>query len=78
MLLLLMVSTGTSIFRGIRTIDHEHARYPDYTTVWNFLDYAAMVVPVGKVDPALDTKQPPHEFFGDRDRENYEFCQFFL
>ncbi|KAF9482262.1 general amidase [Pholiota conissans] len=45
-----------------------------YTTIWNVLDYVALVVPTGKfVDPVLDAPRPPHEFYSSVDKENYEF-----
>ncbi|KAF8665462.1 hypothetical protein AX16_000480 [Volvariella volvacea WC 439] len=51
-----------------------HGRYKDanYTTVWNVLDYSALCIPVTKVDPALDIKQPPHKFYDEFDEENYK------
>jgi len=43
-----------------------------YTIIWNTLDYPAVIIPVSKVDPALDLKKPAHEFLSDADRANYE------
>ncbi|KAJ6621105.1 general amidase [Mycena sp. CBHHK59/15] len=43
-----------------------------YTMSWNLLDYPALVIPVSKVDQALDVKQPAHTFLSTEDRVNYE------
>ncbi|KAF8900287.1 general amidase [Gymnopilus junonius] len=48
-------------------------RPPVYSMVWNALDYTALVLPTGlSVDPVLDLKKPPHTFFNDSDKANYE------
>ncbi|KAH9474372.1 Acetamidase [Psilocybe cubensis] len=53
---------------------HGMNKSANYTMVWNALDYTALVIPTGlSVDPVLDAKKPPHEFFGDLDKANYEF-----
>ncbi|KAK0466411.1 general amidase [Desarmillaria tabescens] len=51
---------------------HGLNRITDYTRIWNVLDYTALVIPVSKVDSCLDAKKPPHKFYSDRDRENYD------
>ncbi|KAF7352312.1 Amidase domain-containing protein [Mycena venus] len=43
-----------------------------YTLWLNTLDYPALAIPVTKVDPALDVKQPREEFYSAEDRQNYE------
>jgi len=43
-----------------------------YTMSWNLLDYPALVIPVSKVDQALDVQQPRHEFYTKEDQANYE------
>jgi hypothetical protein len=43
--------------------------------VWNALDYPATVFPVTAVDPTLDAKTSPHEFYGDFDKNIYEMCE---
>jgi len=35
-------------------VPHRACRWVGYTKVWNFLDYTACVLPVGRVDPAVD------------------------
>ena len=55
---------------------HGMNRFAMYTAIWNHLDYPALVIPITKVDPQLDAKRPPHEFFGDFDRQMYNFCEF--
>jgi len=50
---------------------HGENRNADYTTIWNCLDYPALVFPVTKVDPMLDAKQPAHEFLSEEDKKNY-------
>jgi len=50
-------------------------RNANYTTVWNGLDYTALVLPTGlSVDPVLDAKTPAHAFYNDLDKTNYDFC----
>lgn len=51
---------------------HGMNRTADYTTVWNGLDYSSLVIPVSKVDQALDARRPPHKFYNDADKANYE------
>ncbi|CAA7263308.1 unnamed protein product [Cyclocybe aegerita] len=43
-----------------------------YTMVWNVLDYTALVVPVGFVNPTQDGKRAVEEFFNEQDRANYD------
>jgi hypothetical protein len=47
-----------------------------YTGLFNILDYPAVVLPVGTIDPALDVKHPRESFFSDDDRESWEWCKF--
>ena len=49
-------------------------RTADYTIVWNGLDYSSLVIPVSKVDQALDVRQPRDKFYSDADKANYERC----
>ncbi|KZT29148.1 general amidase [Neolentinus lepideus HHB14362 ss-1] len=42
-----------------------------YTTVWNGLDYTALVIPVSRVDENVDVKLPPHQFLSKDDEDNY-------
>ncbi|KAG6844210.1 hypothetical protein H0H87_008879 [Tephrocybe sp. NHM501043] len=46
-----------------------------YTIVWNVLDYPALVIPVSRVDQALDVKKPAHEFLSDLDKSVYELYE---
>ncbi|KAF8900249.1 general amidase [Gymnopilus junonius] len=49
---------------------------PSYTMIWNALNYTTLVCPTGLfVDPALDVKKPPHEFFSDLDEAAYDFYE---
>jgi len=46
----------------------------NYTTIWNGLDYTALVLPTGlSVDPVLDAKKPAHTFHNELDKANYDF-----
>ncbi|KAG6863531.1 hypothetical protein C0993_011189 [Termitomyces sp. T159_Od127] len=56
-------------------VPHGEDRYVAYTMVWNVLDYPALVIPVSKVDPALDAKKPAHEFLSDMDKLIYELYE---
>ena len=52
-------------------------RSAQYTMVWNALDYTALVIPTGShVDDSVDVKKPPHQFYNDLDKANYELCKF--
>ncbi|KAK0198954.1 general amidase [Armillaria mellea] len=51
---------------------HGLNRITDYTRIWNVLDYSAIVIPVSKVDGFFDVKKPPHRFYSERDRKNYD------
>ncbi|KAL8872257.1 MAG: hypothetical protein Q9174_002081 [Haloplaca sp. 1 TL-2023] len=53
-----------------------NAKYWAYTSQWNLLDYPALVFPVSKVDPALDPKEEGYEPMNERDRENWELCEY--
>ncbi|CCL99086.1 uncharacterized protein FIBRA_01100 [Fibroporia radiculosa] len=44
---------------------------PNYTQVFNVLNYVACAFPVTKVDPTLDAKKPPHQFLNEADEVNY-------
>jgi amidase len=45
-----------------------------YTTVWNVLDYPALVIPVSKVDPNLDKAKPAYTFLSRADKAHHETC----
>jgi len=49
--------------------------YGNYTGVWSGLDYPASVFPVTAVDPTLDARMPPREFYDDVDRVVHEMCE---
>ena len=69
-----MGKTGTmipSIVMSAHLLDERHAQY---TTVWNVLDYPALVIPISKVDPNLDKPKPAHVFLSKADEEHYETC----
>jgi len=46
-----------------------------FTMVWNALDYTCCVVPVTKVDQAIDVKKPAHKFLSDTDKAIYELYE---
>ncbi|GAA5836150.1 hypothetical protein JCM11251_007382 [Rhodosporidiobolus azoricus] len=43
-----------------------------YTGFCNLNDYPASVIPVTKVDPAVDVQTPPHAYYSDFDKLNHE------
>ncbi|THV07615.1 general amidase [Dendrothele bispora CBS 962.96] len=47
---------------------HGMNKSANYTMVWNLLDYAALVIPVSKVNQAIDVPRPRNEFYSDADR----------
>ncbi|KAJ6520067.1 general amidase [Mycena sanguinolenta] len=51
---------------------HGWHRNAHYTMPWNLLDYPSVVIPVSKVDQALDVKQPREEFHTTEDRQIHE------
>ncbi|EPQ57091.1 amidase [Gloeophyllum trabeum ATCC 11539] len=46
-----------------------------FTMVWNLLDYAALVIPVSKLDEKVDVKQPPHKFLSKEDENVYNLYE---
>lgn len=60
-----------SLVVSTHLLDERHAQY---TTVWNVLDYPALVIPISKVDPNLDKPKPAHAFLSKVDEEHYETC----
>ena len=51
---------------------HNTAEYWGYTSVWNLLDYPALVVPLDKVDKKVDVKGKRRRYMNDIDKENWE------
>ena len=49
-------------------------RNGQYTSVWNVLDYPALVIPISKVDSNLDKQKPAHVFLSKADEANYKTC----
>jgi amidase len=52
-----------------------HARYWGYTSVWNLLDYPALVFPVTAVDQEKDVKDEDYKPLNEQDRWNWELCE---
>ena len=78
MLPLLMVETGKRYLLLLEILPISIDSNAFYTTIWNGLDYVALVVPTGlSVDPILDKPQVRHKFYNERDKSNYEFCEEF-
>ena len=59
------------------SVEPGKGRYFGYTGVANVLDYAAITMPLGKVDKYIDMKRPPDEHVpvSDMDREIWESCE---
>ncbi|KAF7339266.1 Amidase domain-containing protein [Mycena sanguinolenta] len=53
-------------------LPHGQQKHGQYTMTLNMLDYPSLVIPVSKVDQALDVKQPRVEFYTPEDRKIYE------
>jgi amidase len=49
-----------------------------YTSTWNGVDYPALVLPIAKLDPAVDVKHERTDFMSDEDRESWNWCMSFL
>ncbi|KAF2173699.1 hypothetical protein M409DRAFT_61989 [Zasmidium cellare ATCC 36951] len=43
-----------------------------YTALWNLLDYPAVIIPTGKVQPVDEADSVEHAIHGERDRRNYQ------
>ena len=54
---------------------HNTAKYWNYTSQWNLLDYPALSFPVSKVDKGLDRGRTREEFLGELDRINWGLCK---
>ncbi|KAL8698746.1 MAG: hypothetical protein Q9224_001715, partial [Gallowayella concinna] len=48
-----------------------HAKYWGYTSQWNLLDYPALVFPVSKVDPEVDSIDEGYEPMNEQDKFNF-------
>ena len=46
-----------------------------YTALWNFLDYPAMILPTGTVQPGDEAESIDNASYGDADRKNYSLCE---
>ncbi|KAJ8495859.1 hypothetical protein ONZ51_g1452 [Trametes cubensis] len=53
-------------------VPHGQTRSSIYTVIWNTLDCPGLVVPVTKVDPAVDTKPVREVFWSEEDRVVYD------
>jgi amidase len=63
---------------GVATA-HGTAKYWSYTSLWNLLDYPALVFPTGLVvNKDIDTVDPSTEFFGELDEEIAALCKLHL
>ena len=55
---------------------HGTAKYWGYTSVWNLLDYPAVVFPVQIVNKEIDLVEKDYKPMNAIDRENWELCEF--
>lgn len=53
----------------------DRAKYWGYTAQWNILDYPALVFPVTRVDPALDTLDNDYQPMNEKDDYNHQLWQ---
>ncbi|KAL0580414.1 hypothetical protein V5O48_001567 [Marasmius crinis-equi] len=51
---------------------HGTTKNTNYTMIWNALDYAALAIPVSKVDQKLDVKRERKTFYNSTDQSQYE------
>lgn len=51
---------------------HDTSKYWGYTSIWNLLDYPAIVFPVTKVNPDVDTKDQSYTPRNDLDKWYHE------
>ena len=54
---------------------HGNAKYWNYTSQWNLLEYPGVVFPVTFVDQALDGKDEAYVPKNDKDRFNWELYE---
>ncbi|TBU38041.1 general amidase [Dichomitus squalens] len=52
-------------------VPHGQTRSSIYTIIWNTADYPSLIIPVTKVDPAIDTKPTRESFWGEEDEVVY-------
>ena len=52
-----------------------HAKYWNYTSQWNLLDYPAAVFPVTKVDQEKDKVEKDYKPMNDQDQWNHDLCK---
>lgn len=51
-------------------------RLASYTTIWNSLDYTALVIPTGfHVDPVSDMPSVRNQFYNDQDKAIHAMCK---
>ena len=50
------------------------AKWWGYLSLFNLLDYPAIVFPVTKVDPAVDVKADGYEPMNEKDKYNHDLC----
>ena len=46
-----------------------------YTIIWNTMDYPALIIPVTKVDPTVDTKPTRESFWSEEDEVVHNMCE---
>ena len=51
------------------------AKYWCYTSQWNLLDYPALVFPVSKVNPEIDSVEESYKPMNEQDEHNYKLCR---
>jgi amidase len=51
---------------------HGHAKYWNYTSQWNLLEYPGAVFPVTTVSPDLDAKDETYVPMNEQDKFNYD------
>ena len=54
---------------------HETAKYWGYTSVWNLLDYPAVVFPIQKVNKDVDRVEEGYKPISGIDKENWDLCE---
>ena len=49
-----------------------------YTGIWNYLDYPAVVLPVGTVQDSDSADEPSNAKYGEEDLKIYDLCMLVL
>ncbi len=56
----------------------EDSHIPDYTTIFNLLDYTAVTVPISFADKKIDIADESYKPISEVDEKNWEACKLYI